>query len=95
MKTEGWTGPRFLSTHRPSPHRLAAVLCGGSGSRGAAGRRYGGALAVGPVTDRRLRPVAAPWRPRGAGRGRCCPALAPLASLGGSIGAAGDKLAPF
>lgn len=30
-----------------------------------------------------------------AGRGRCCPALAALAPLGGSIGAAGDELAPF
>lgn len=33
--------------------------------------------------------------PARAGRGRCCPALAALAPLGGSIGAAGDELAPF
>lgn len=34
-------------------------------------------------------------RLRRAGRGRCCPALSPLASPGGAIGAGGGRLAPF
>lgn len=61
----------------------------GKGHRGGRERPGGGAGG----SEGRL--FVAVLRPRRAGRGRCCPALSPLASPGGAIGAGGGRLAPF
>lgn len=77
---------------RRSPRRRGEQGSRGAGARGA-GRRYSECWPRGlrPVASVGARAVVAVTD----GRGRCCPALAPVSFPGGSIGAARDKLAPF
>lgn len=85
------------SVRRPPEKEKKGKEKKGKGEKGKKGKghRGGRERPVGGAGGSEGRLFAAVLRLRRAGRGRCCPALSPLASPGGAIGAGGGRLAPF
>lgn len=85
------------SVRRPPEKEKKGKEKKGKGEKGKKGKghRGGRERPVGGAGGSEGRLFVAVLRLRRAGRGRCCPALSPLASPGGAIGAGGGRLAPF